>query len=149
MQNRCAVADLAVHFFEVFSRLYCESVQKFEVMFRFQMYPPNKRFEPLCSSVNTNCTEQWTHRVTDRDNLVFGSDRTPNKSSEPLFVCTYTNCTGQTDRQNLTHFLASVCLFLKGLPPKQPEGFGCFVCPNLILPEIGRYFEIHLLLKLF
>ena len=23
--------------------------------------------------------------------------------------------------------------FFKGLPPKQPEGFGCFVCPNLIL----------------
>ena len=83
----------------LFSRLYCESVQKFEVMFRFQMYPPNKRFEPLCSSVNTNCTEQWTHRVTDRDNLVFGSDRTPNTSSEPLFSCTDTNCTGQTDRQ--------------------------------------------------
>ena len=93
------------------------------------MYPPNKRFEPLCSSVNTNCTEQWTHRVTDRDNLVFGSDRTPNTSSEPLFSCTDTNCTGHTDRQNIKH-LPVASLFLKGLPPKQPEGFGCFVCPN-------------------
>ena len=40
------------------------------------------------------------HRVTDRDNLVFGSDRTPNKSSEPLFACKDTNCPGQTDKMS-------------------------------------------------
>ena len=87
---------------------------------------PNKRVEPLCSSVNTNCTGQGH---TDRDNLVFGSDRTPNKSSEPLFACTDTNCPGQTDRQNVLTS-PSASLFLKGLPPKQPEGFGSFVYPN-------------------
>ena len=42
---------------------------------------------------------QWT-LDTDRDNLVFGSDRTPNKSSEPLFACTDTNCPGHTDKKS-------------------------------------------------
>ena len=40
----------------------------------------------------------------------------------------------QTHRHTHTHpeshTFPSVSLFLKGLPPKQPEGFGCFVCPN-------------------
>ncbi len=39
-------------------------------------------------------------RDTDRDNLVFGSDRTPNKSSEPLFAFTDTNCPGQTNKKS-------------------------------------------------
>ena len=34
-----------------------------------------------------------------------------------------------THRQKVSH-LPVASLFLKGLPPKQPEGFGCFVCPN-------------------
>ena len=36
----------------------------------------------------------------------------------------------QTHRHTESHTFPSVSLFLKGLPPKQPEGFGCFVCPN-------------------
>ena len=58
---------------------------------------------------------------------LFGFECTPNKRFEPLCSSVNTNCTGQTDRIS-THFL--VFPFLKGLPPKQPEGFGCFVCPN-------------------
>ena len=35
-------------------------------------------FEPLCSSVNTNCTGQWTHRVADSP--------PDHSSSKPLFA---------------------------------------------------------------
>jgi hypothetical protein len=35
--------------------------------------------------------------------------------------------------------------FLKGLPPKQPEGFGCFVCPNFISFERHQKENILLL----
>ena len=61
---------------------------------------------------------------------LFGIECTPNKRVEPLCSSVNTNCTGQTDRQTESHTFPSVSLFLKGLPPKQPEGFGCFVYPN-------------------
>ena len=61
---------------------------------------------------------------------LFGFECTPNKRFEPLCSSVNTNCTGHTHRQTESHTFPSVSLFLKGLPPKQPEGFGCFVCPN-------------------
>ena len=67
--------------------------------------------------------------------VFFDSDRTPNKRFEPLCSSVNTNCTGHTHTHTDRISHISQCFpFFKGATAKQPEGFGCFVCPNSLRP---------------
>jgi hypothetical protein len=67
--------------------------------------------------------------VLSCQNRFFGSDRTPNKSFEPLSA-SHRKSAMDTQTDKMSNIYQLHPFFKKGLPPKQPESFGCFVCPN-------------------